>query len=89
VQVEIAKKKRMLATRPYAISENQTVPNRQNQICGKNNNKRDSPKQPIGRIRGEKEKKKHLQRKSEKMNKMQQLEISYCDYKSTVRWKGR
>jgi len=57
VQVEIAKKKRMLATRPYAISENQTVPNRQNQICGKNNNKRDSPKQPIGRIRGEKERK--------------------------------
>jgi len=38
-QVEIVMKKRMLATHPYAISENQTVPNRQNQICGKKKQK--------------------------------------------------
>jgi len=62
----------MLATHPYAISENQTVPNKQNQICGKKIKIRDSPKKPTGRIRGEREKKRKNTHKGKvkKMNKM-------------------
>jgi len=58
-QVEIVMKKRMLATHPYAISKNQTVPNRQNQICGKKNKTKEAPQNSQQGESGEKRKRKN------------------------------
>jgi len=55
-QVEIAMKKQMLTTRPYAIPENQTVLTDKPKYAGEKQNRRGSPKQPTERIGGEKEK---------------------------------
>jgi len=60
----------MLATRPYAIPENQTVPNRRNQICGEKNKTGKTPQNSqLGESREEGKGRENTHKRKVKKNK--------------------